>query len=268
MTLAWPYTRAVLTNPALWFWGVVFMAFWFVLGAYVFSGGLAPGHAAEAAYTSSWFAVIALFSLTTLAMSIASSITYGTSALAFSFRYTRLTPASYALSLVVAAAAMAVLLSFVMAAVVSGLFSAHFGSTILPVNVPAIIGVAVLSGAFMMGLATTLVLVVVNYLGLRSMNFVEFFPLILSYIFGFTQLFLEVPAWVLYLSPWNDMESLLYQAFSGTPARVVLANTASPVLSWPLSVGALLGWVAVLVGSASFLLARVRSVSIQEGRQI
>jgi hypothetical protein len=268
MSLTWPYTRAVLTNPALWFWGVVFMAFWFVLGAYVFSGGLAPGHSADVAYTSAWFAVIALFSLTTVAMSIATSIEYGTSALAFGFRYTRLTPTAYALSLVVAAAVMAVLLSFIMAGVVSGLFSAHFGSTIFPANLPGVIGVGVISGAFMMGLATTLVLVVVNYLGLRSMSFVNFLPLILSYIFGFTQLFLALPAWALYLSPWNDMESLLYQAFSGAPARVVLANTSSPVLSWPLSLGALAGWVAVLVGLASILLARVRSVSIQEARQI
>jgi hypothetical protein len=151
---------------------------------------------------------------------------------------------------------------------VSGLFSAHFGTTILPADVPAIVGVAVLSGAFMMGLATTLVLVVVNYLGLRNMNFIEFFPLILSYIFGFTQLFLAVPSWVLYLSPWNDMESLLYQAFGGSPARVVLADTASPTLSWPISVVALLAWVVLLVGVASLLLGRIRSVSIQEGRQI
>jgi hypothetical protein len=268
MSLAWPYTRAVLTNPALWFWGVVFMAFWFVLGAYVFSSGLASGHAAANAYTSAWFAVIALFSLTTLSMSIASSISYGTSALAFGFRYTRLTPRTYAYSLIIAAAVMAVVLSFIMVAVVSGLFSAKFGTTIVPADLPAIVGVAIISGAFMMGLATTLVLVVVNYLGLRSMSFIEFVPLILSYIFGFTQLFLEVPAWVLYLSPWNDMESLLYQAFSGAPARVVLANTTSPVLSWPLSAGALAVWVAVLVGLASVLLGRIRSVSIQEGRQI
>jgi hypothetical protein len=268
MSLAWPYTRAVLTNPALWFWGVVFMAFWFVLGAYVFSGGLAPGHAADVAYTSSWFAVIALFSLTTLAMSIAASISYGTSALAFGFRYTRLTPTGYSLSLIIAASVMAVLLGFIMTLVVSGLFSAHFATTILPANLPAIVGVAVVSGAFMMGLGTTLVLVVVNYLGLRSMSFIEFLPLILSYIFGFTQLFLALPAWALYLSPWNDMESLLYQAFSGTPARVVLANATSPILSWPISFGALIGWVIVLVGLSSVLLARIRSVSVQEGRQI
>ena len=268
MSLAWPYTRAVLTNGNLWFWGVVFMAFWFVLGAYVFSGGLPPGRPAAVAYTSAWYAIIALFSLTTLSMGIATSISYGTSALAFGFRYTRLTPTRYALSLIVAAAAMGTLLGFVMAAIVSGLFSAHFGTLILPANLPGIVGVSVLSGAFMMGLATILVLVVVNHLGLRSMSFVEFLPLILSYIFGFGQLFLALPEWFLYLSPWNDMESLLYQAFSGSPARVVLANTTSPVLFWPISVGALIAWVVVLVGVASLLLRRIRSVSVQEGRQI
>lgn len=268
MSVAFPYARSALTNPALWFWGIVFMAFWFVLGAYVFSGGLQDTRHAEVAYTSAWFAVIALFSLTTLAMSIAASITYGTSALAFGFRYTRLTPSGYALSLMAAASAMALVLSFVMAAVVSGLFSAHFGIGIYPANIPAIVGISVLAGAFMMGLATVLVLVVVNHLGLRNMNFVEFLPLILSYLFGFSQLFLALPAWFLYLSPWNELESLLYQAFSGSPATIVLADPSSGSLAWPVSVAALVGWVAVLLGLSNRMLRQIRSVSVQEGRQI
>lgn len=268
MSLAAPYIRATLTNGSLWFWGIVFMAFWFVLGAYVFSGGLVPDHTAEVAYTSAWFSVIALFSLTTLAMSIATSVTYGTSALAFGFRYTRLTPTGYALSLMAAAAAMALVLSFIMAGVVSGLFSAHFATSIAPADWPAIVGTSVLAGAFMMGLATTLVLVVVNHLGLKNLSFVEFLPLILSYLFGFSQLFLALPAWFLYLCPWNDMESLLFQAYAGSPATQVLSNGGSPALAWPLSVVGLLGWTVVLVGLAIFLLHRIRPVSIEEGRQL
>jgi hypothetical protein len=268
MSLAAPYVRSVLTNGSLWFWGVVFCAFWFVLGAYVFSSGLASGRDAELGYTSAWFAVIALFSLTTLAMAIAASITYGTSALAFGFRYTRLTPASFVLSLVAAAAVMGLVLTFIMTLVVSGLFSAHFNTLLLPANVPGIIAVAVLAGAFMMGLATVLVVVVVNYLGLRNMSFVEFLPLILAYIFGFSQLFLTLPAWFLYLSPWNDIESLLFEGYGGSPATVVLTNGSTSNLFWPFSVLALFAWVAVLVGVSSVLLRRIRPVAIQEGRQI
>ncbi len=268
MSVAVPYTRSALTNPALWFWGAVFMAFWFVLGAYVFSSGLATDRAAEVGYTAAWFAVIALFSLTTLSITIAASVTYGTSALAFGFRYTRLTPSGFTLSLIAASTVVALVLGSVMTAVVSVLFSAHFGRPIYPANVPGIVGVVVLAGAFMMGLATALVLVVVNYLGLRHMSFVEFLPLILSYLFGFSQLFLALPAWFLYLSPWNDMESLLFQAYSGSPAHAVLGMTGSAALLWPVSAAALLGWVVLLVGIASGLLRRIRSVSIQEGRQI
>jgi len=268
MRLALPYIRAALTNWSLWFWGVVFMAFWFVLGAYVFSGGLSPTPTAETTYTSAWFAVIALFSLTTLSMAIATSMTYGTSALAFGFRYTRLTPAKYAVSLLVSAAVMGLILSLIMAVVVSGLFSAHFGVTIVPANLPALMGTSVLAGAFMMGLATVLVLLVINFLGLRNMNFVEFLPLILSYLFGFSQLFLALPLWFLYLSPWNDMESLLFQAYSGSPATQILTNGSSYALAWPLSTLSLVAWAVALVGLAAVLLRRIRPVSVQEGRQI
>jgi hypothetical protein len=268
MRLALPYARAVLTNGAFWFWGVVFMAFWFVLGAYVFSGGLAPGRTAEVDYTAAWFAVIALFSLTTLAMGLATSITYGTSSLAFGFRYTRLTPTSYALSLMFASGVMGVVLGLLMGVVVSGLFSAHFAISIVPRNLAGIVAVSGLAGAFMMGLASALVLVVVNYLGLRSMSFVEFVPLVLSYLFGFSQLFLNLPVWFLYLSPWNDMESLLFQGYSGSPTPVVLTNPGGAALFWPISALALVAWVVALVGVAAVLLRRIRSVSIQEGRQI
>jgi hypothetical protein len=268
MSLALPYTRAVLRNPNLIFWGIAFMAFWFVLGAYVFSAGLPLNHPAEEAYTAAWFAVIALFSLTIIAMNIATSMTYGTEALAFSFRYTRLTPRSYALSLLASSAAVGLLFSFVMAGLVSGLFSAHFGTALWPSNLPALVGVSLLSGAFMMALGTTLVVVVVNYLGLRSMGFVEFLPLVLSYIFGFAQLFLALPTWFLYASPWNDMESLLYQTFKGSPAPVTLTTTGGSAIYWPLSVTGLALWILVLFLLSSLLLARIRSVSVLEGRQI
>jgi len=268
MSLALPYTRAVLRNPNLLFWGVAFMGFWFVLGAYIFSVGLPATRSSELAYTSAWYAIMALFSLTVLAMGIATSMTYGTSALAFGFRYTRLTPMNYALSLMAAAAAVGLLFSFVMAALVSGLYSARFGIAILPANLPALVAVSVLSGAFMMGLGTTLVILVVNYLGLRSMSFVEFVPLVLSYIFGFAQLYVSLPVLVLYVSPWNDMESLLYQAYSGSPATTALATSSTTTLFWPLSAIGLAVWVLALVGIASVFLRRIRSVSIQEGRQI
>ncbi len=268
MSLIAAYTRAVLTNGSLWFWGVAFMALWFVLGGYVFSGGLAPTPSAERLYASAWFAVIALFSLTTLAMAIATSLTYGTSALGFGFRYTRLTPVRYTTALLVAAGTMAFLLGLLMAGLVSALFGAHFGTRIVPADLLAVAGVSVLSGAFMMGLATVLVLVVVNHLGLRNLSFVEFLPLLLAYLFGFSQLFLALPAGFLYLCPWNDMESLLFQAYSGSPARQVLTDGSSAALAWPGSVAGLLGWVVGLVGLAAVLLRRIRPVSVQEGRQI
>ena len=100
------------------------------------------------------------------------------------------------------------------------------------------------------------------------MSFVEFLPLLLSYLFGFSQLFLVLPAWILYLCPWNDMESLLFQAYGGSPATQVLTNGNSATLSWPLSVIGLVAWVVVLLGLASLLLRRIRPVSFQEGRQI
>jgi hypothetical protein len=266
MSLFKYYTKGLVSNRNLWFWGVAFMLFWLVLGAYSFSQGL-PSNAMEA-YTSSWYGTIALYSLSSLAIGIAYSIYYASSSLVYSFKYTKLTPKSYIGSLVGSSSVLGVVLSVIMLGATYAFFSAKFGLNLAPSNTLGAIAVSALAGVFMMTFAMLLVLIVVNYVGLRSINLVTFVPLILAFGLGFTQLTNPFPQALVYVSPYNSIQSLLFHAYSGLPATVQLDNSASATLYWPILVISLLCWILALTLVDTFLLRRLKPRQLEEGRQI
>ncbi len=268
MNLWGPYTKAMLTNRTLWFWAVVFMGFWLAIGAFVESQGLSLVGASLRNYATSWYAVIVLFSLSMLAISIANSMTYGSGALAYSFRFTRLTPESYFGSVVGGSAVLGIVLSFVLIGATTAMFAIRFGSVLLPADVPALLGISLLGGVFYMALSMTLILVVINYLGLKSASFIGFVPLLFSYALGIAQAYVRLPDWLLYGSPFNDIASLLYQGFAGYPSAAVLGEANAAPLDWaPLTAGIVV-WTLLLTGTSLLLLRRIRARQLEEGRQI
>jgi hypothetical protein len=262
------YTKGILSNRNLWFWGVAFMLFWLVLGTFEFSTGLPATKDAVVPYTASWYGIIAVYSLSSLAISIAYTIYYASSSLAYSFRYTRLTPLSYVGTLIGSSSVLGVMLSVIMLVATYGLFSSHFGMNLIPGDPIGAIAVSALGGVFMMSFAMLLVLIVVNYVGLRSINLVTFVPLIIAFGLGYGQLLSSMPVSLLYSSPYNAIQSLLYQAYGGTPAPVQFTNPTGATLDWPYLVVSLMVWIAILLLTDSFLLRRLRPRQVEEGRQI
>ena len=266
MNVLRPFLKAMLTNRSLWFWGGAFMVFWLVLGAFIFSSGL-PSTAIPA-FTASWFAVTSLFSLSTLAIGISASIAYATAALAYGFRFTLLKPRDYLFSLLAGTGVLGLTLTVIMLGSTVGVFGARFHLTLLPADPVALVGAAVLAGAFMMALSVTLMLLVVNFLGLRNTSFVSFVPLLLSYVFGLGEVNVAVPSWLLYGSPFSDISALLYQGFTGGAPPVELASASSGTLGWPWLLASLLAWTGLLLLGAAYLLRHIRVRSIEEGRQM
>ncbi len=267
MNLARWYAKAMLTNGSLWFWAVAFMAMWLGIGAFLESQGVGTTRSAIVAYTTSWYAVIVLIALSLLAAVISGSYAYGSSALAYAFRYSRLTPAGYLASLVGGSALVGLVLNVVLLGATAGMFGLRFSTTLLPADPIALVGVSLLGGVFFMALSSTLALLAINHLGLRSADFVGYVPLVLAFVLGNGQVYVAFPRWFVYGSPFNDLTSLLYQGFSGSSATVEL-GTAAVSLGWvPLLLGILV-WTAGLVGCTLVLLRRIRSRNLEERRQI
>lgn len=263
------YTRSMLTNTSLWGWGVLFVGFWLALGAYVFVGkGETSTQQAALAYTADWYGVLALFSLSSLAVTIAYSIYYASPSLAYCFRYTRLRPATYLLNILGSSSLLGILLSAIMLTATYAFYSNRFGFNLPPADVPALLVFSALSGAFMLALSSALVLVVNNYLGLRNIGFVSFVPLLLSYVFGFGPLFTSLPTLLIYASPMTDIVDLLYRFYSGYTPTVVLTEPSSGGLDWRIMAGSLVAWLVLLLAVTGFLLSRIRIRSIEEARQV
>ncbi len=267
MNLARPYAKALLTNGSLWFWAVAFMAMWLGIGAFLESQGVGTSRSAIVAYATSWYAVIVLIALSLLATSIAGSFSYGSSALAYAFRYTRLTPRGYLASIVVGSALLGLTLNVVLLGATAGMFGERFSTEILPSDPAGLLVVSLLGGVFFMALSATLALAAINYLGLRSLNFVGYVPLLLAFILGNAQAYVALPRWFVYGSPFNDLTSLLYQGYAGTPATAELAASSAP-LAWVALLAGLAIWTGALCAVTLALLRRVRSRHIEEARQV
>jgi hypothetical protein len=268
MMLARFHVKALLTNRSLWFWGVAFGIFWLVIGAFLESQGVSLTGPALSSYAAAWYVVIVLLSLSMLAGVISVSLTYGSFALAYSFRYTRLTPGGYFLSILTASGLLGFCLSFLMLGGTVGLFGLRFDAVLRPSNWPALVATSLLAGVFYMALATTLMLVVINYLGLKNTGFVNYLPLLFSYAFGLGQVYARLPDALLYASPFNDLTSLLYQGFTGAATPVEISGTYAAVLSWPWLAASLVLWTVALSLLAAFLLRRIRARQLEEGRQV
>lgn len=268
MALITYYTKGILSNRNLWFWGVAFMIFWIILGAYSFAQGIPDTKAATGAYTASWYSTIALYSLSSLSISIAYSIYYASSSLVYSFKYTKLKPISYVGTLVGSSSVLGILLSAIMLVCTYALFSERFGFNLIPADPVGVVLVSALAGIFMMTLSMLLVSIAVNYVGLQNISLVSFIPLLLAFGLGFTQLFTALPVALTYASPYNAIDSLLYQAYGGNPATVQLVNPSSTPLYWPYLLASLIGWIIVLLLADSFFLQRLKPRQVEEGRQI
>ncbi|MGI0086107.1 MAG: hypothetical protein ACREBQ_13590, partial [Nitrososphaerales archaeon] len=175
---------------------------------------------------------------------------------------------SYIGTLLGSSSILGVILSAIMIVCTFALFSARFGLNLVPSDPIGAVAISALAGIFMMTFAMLLVLIVVNYIGLQSINLVTFVPLILAFGLGFSQLSTPLPTALLYASPYNAIQSLLFLAYSGSAPPVQLDNPAGATLSWPYLLISLVIWIAVILLVDSSLLRRLKPRQVEEGREI
>jgi hypothetical protein len=268
MSLLPYYIKGIVSNQRLWIAGVGQMVGWLFLVAYVFGAKSSGTESALLSGISVWYGYITLASFAVLAMTIVATISYASYSLAYSFRYTKLSPLSYILNLLGSSSVVGIILSAIMLVITFGLFSERFGMSLPPSNVGVAIGVSALAGVFEFALGAAIVLIVVNYLGMQSQGFTNFLPVMLSVFLGLSQAFAALPKLLIYLSPFNEIESLLYFGYSGMTPHVLLSDPTTAVLDWQYLVLGLAAWITILVSVDGFLLKRLKPRQIEEARQI
>ena len=236
--------------------------------AYVFGAKSSGTQSVLLSGIAVWYGYITLALFAVLAMTIVTTISYASHSLAYSFRYTKLSPMSYILNLIGSSSVVGIILSVIMILSTFALFSERFGVSLPPSEFGTAIGVSALAGVFEFAFGAAIVLLVVNYLGLQSQGFVNFLPVMLTIFLGLSQAFVTLPKLLVYLSPFNEIESLLYLGYSGQTPHVSLSDPTTAILNSQLLLLALIAWIAILVSVDGFLLKRLKPRQLEEGRQI
>ncbi len=261
------FIKSLLLNKSLLGWGIGFMAFWIFMGAFVF-GFNTDSRSGALAYTSIWFSLIGLISGSVVATSIAHSVYYANSSLSYAFRYTKLKPISYISEMMISASLVTALIGGVVILLSAGMFSAKAGYFLLPTYPEISLVVLLTAGIFIFLLSCVLVLFANNSLGLKSISFIALLPQLLSYLFGFSELGVPLPSYIIYASPFSEIPRLLFQTYYGEASPLGISSMSGPTLNPYLLSAGLLFWIVVLFMLAIYLIRRVRSGSIEEARQI
>lgn len=261
------YIKSLLTNKSLLFWGLIFMIFWLFMGAFVF-GFEYNNRNYSLFYASSWYSVIALFSLSSIGTSVAYSIYYSGHSLIYLFRFSKLKPFDYIYNLLLSTSIVGAILGVLLLGFSSLFFSIRSGFSITPIFPSYAILISILGGAFMFLLAVNLVVLVNNYMGLKNITFISFIPLMLSYVFGFSLISIKLPTIIIYLSPFSEIVELFFFSYYGKNPTVVLSEPSSSLLNIYYLAVCLLIWDVFMFIFSTVLIRRIKPRSIEEARQI
>lgn len=262
------FVTATLKNSRIWALGIMQMLVWLFLIAFVFSQGVTGTYNEILPGISVWYGYIALASFSTLAVVLASTTLYSNFSLAYCFKFTKLSQKSYIIDLLGSFSILAIFLSSIHLIATCIIFSFRFNLSLIPINPIGAIIVSILAGCFMMDFGLLLSLIAINYSGLQSVGVMNFIPIMSTIVFGLSQIFTKLPEPLLIISPFNEIESLLFQGYSNQTPHQQLMDMSTKTLSWEFLLLLLLIWIAVLTISNVFLLNHLNPRNIEEARPI
>lgn len=258
------FTKRLLTNPYAIGWGIVFVYFWIVMGALVESVNIPKSSAVY--YTASWYGIEAMFANSAFAVSITFMISYQAGGLSYLTRFSRLTPKYYLFSLYVTMLTTTLVVSGIIGLGVISLFSYHFGELILPKNWGLFFLEPILAGLLFLPLS--MVLVELTILTSRKLrNAISFIPLILTYLFGFSYLYLKLCN-VVYYSPFVSIQAIGIQSFFTEDIPLNYTDYSGPTFNVGYAIASVIGWSIALSLIAMLLLRRLYYKSLEEERII
>lgn len=261
------FIKNIITNKSLWAWGVFFSVFWLFMGAFVF--GFELSSKSVSLYTAAiWYAIIALISTSTISTTVAFSVYYASSSLSYVFRFTELKPYKYVMNFIFAAIITGLIMGTFIMVFTSLFFGLKSGYRLIPVFPLEALSIYLLSSIFMFLLALILIIIINNYFSLKNISFVSFIPMILTFIFAFTQLSISLPKYLIYLSPFTEISNLLFYLFYGHDSVMVFNNPFSGTINPHLLIIFLSAWIIVLLICGIILIRKIKPVNIEEGRQI
>ena len=259
---------SLLKSKPLWFWSIGFIIFWLFMGVFIFTDNINLRGAEIENYASIWFSVDSTISVSAVGVTIAYVIYYSSTALAYLFRNSRLTPLRYYLETSTSVGLTFTIIGAVIMVATTALFYVKFGIIVYPKLMYLSIILFFFSGMMFYSLSTILMVTFNNWLGLRNVNFVPFIPLFLGYGFGYTILYAQLPSWLTYSNFISPMEYLYIYAFLGNVPRLELISPNSPEVSLIYSTLSFVIWLFLFIVLSLGTIRLIKASYIEEARQI
>lgn len=264
----WMNAKSLLTNPYLLFWSVLFIEFWVFMWAYVFGKYVPPMEEAVRLYIAAAFGNLLMLSLSGASVTIASTLLYGSKAIRYVTKYTKLSPARFLVENFASALIVLLAISAIMFLSVVGVFYAKFGFAIMPVNAAGLSFNILLGTVFIYALALFLNSIVVVLRSPKSASFIFFLPLILAFS-AYASLWIDFGN-LAYFSPFNCIVSTCYYYLSGkappTGQLISAMQNEGTLVDVNMALASLIIWSMILMLLNIFLLRKMRGVSIEEIR--
>ena len=244
-----------LTRGVTVFWSIFFVLFWLAMGAYVF-GNQIPEEVkmlplevykeAVLGYTSGWYALSGLISFSAAAVSLVYSYLRSSASVAYVTRFTRLSSKKLTAYNILGSSVFMTILAVVLLLSTYAMFSHSFGSNLAPYSPALVILVGLASGVFFYALSLTLANIMLSTRLIKGLNMISFLPLVLAFLLGYGQTFVNLGYWIVHLSPYNNIMNLLAYAYVGREIPIVYAAPPSETVNLTISTVSLIAWITLL----------------------
>lgn len=262
------YLKALITNPHLIFWAIIFVEYWVLMWAYVFGANVPTYEEAVKNYVSAACGSLTLISLSSAATGIAETLIHSSKSIKFVTKYTRLSPPRFLVENMAASLAVLLIVSAIMFSSIIGVFCHKFEMMVLPVNPFGLIATTLLSAIFLYALSAFLSLLVVVLKAPKSASFVQFLPLIFSFL-AYASLWVDLKIFA-YISPFNCISALVYHYFSGEQPIMggLLMPGEKEQMNITLTACSLITWTFTMLILVVILLRKMRGIGIEEIRLV
>ena len=265
------FVKSIIFSRRVWIFGIFFGVFLLYIGYNQSISGIGLSRFYQENYTAEWTGLVILFLLGTISATIAQVVFYSSSSLPYLFKFSRLSKGSYLYNISISSLVVGIGLSSVITIIATLMFSYKFGFIVYSNDYLSTYFAIVLGSLFMIFFAIFLVLVAINYLGARNVNYIQLLPMLLTYGIGIMLLTANITdAYIYYIVPFSAYVVMFQEAFDGKELQIVSANMhiVFSSLRYPYLLLSLLTWIACLMIIDILLLERIKVSSLEERSQI
>lgn len=253
--------KSIIGSKPIWIWGVTFSLLWLILAVFVFSQGIP-----EEFY--SYYAGVVISALTVwiyanLISNLSNNLIMTSIPLFYAFRFTKLTTTRYLLYYMISIITVTLIITGIMLFFATIFFKIRLGILVVPNNILGFIGVVLLSSIFIILFSTLLSLIIPP----KYVQFSSLAPQLLYFVLVLGQILIEYPYLAVYASPFNDMQLLLFQQYSGYNPPLTFVNPFQQFLNPLYLLISLICWDLILYPINVILLRRIKPRNIDEMRQ-